>query len=376
MQHISEVLQELCDAFPKHGFFGYFDFWCPVYMVKDVELVKKICIKDFNHFVNHRTQFSAEHDPLFANSLFSMNDSRWRNMRSVLSPAFTGMLQELCDAFPKHGFFGYFDFWCPVYMVKDVELVKKICIKDFNHFVNHRTQFSAEHDPLFANSLFSMNDSRWRNMRSVLSPAFTGTWNDDDLAAQCTIFLFAGFETVATLTSFMAHELAINSTVQAKLRAEVDATRAKLNGRRLTYEIIQEMTYLDMVVTETLRKWPPVPFLDRRCTKPYLLEDLDGSSVQLQPGDSIWIPTTAIMRNPKYFPQPEKFDPERFSVENRESSPELLFQRCDASECTCNAAIVITLEIKDLMDPFSAGAATRVPRTKSPSFHTLKPLIG
>ncbi|KAL9694908.1 hypothetical protein quinque_014193 [Culex quinquefasciatus] len=101
-------------------------------------------------------------------------------------------------------------------------------------------------------------------------------WNDDDLAAQCTVFLFAGFETVATLTSFMAHELAINSTVQAKLRAEVDATRAKLNGRRLTYEIIQEMTYLDMVVTETLRKWPPVPFLDRRCTKPYLLEDLDG----------------------------------------------------------------------------------------------------
>ncbi|XP_038104998.1 cytochrome P450 9e2 isoform X2 [Culex quinquefasciatus] len=89
-RHISEVLQELCDAFPKHGFFGYFDFWCPVYMVKDVELVKKICIKDFNHFVNHRTQFSAEHDPLFANSLFSMNDSRWRNMRSVLSPAFTG----------------------------------------------------------------------------------------------------------------------------------------------------------------------------------------------------------------------------------------------------------------------------------------------
>ncbi|XP_038104997.1 cytochrome P450 9e2 isoform X1 [Culex quinquefasciatus] len=227
------------------------------------------------------------------------------------------VLQELCDAFPKHGFFGYFDFWCPVYMVKDVELVKKICIKDFNHFVNHRTQFSAEHDPLFANSLFSMNDSRWRNMRSVLSPAFTGTWNDDDLAAQCTVFLFAGFETVATLTSFMAHELAINSTVQAKLRAEVDATRAKLNGRRPTYEIIQEMTYLDMVVTETLRKWPPVPFLDRRCTKPYLLEDLDGSSVQLQPGDSIWIPTTAIMRNPKYFPQPEKFDPERFSVENR-----------------------------------------------------------
>lgn len=115
----------------------------------------------------------------------------------------------------------------------------------------------------------------------------------------------------------MAHELAVNPSVQAKLRVEIDATRAKLNGQRPTYEIIQDMPYLDMVVTETLRKWPPIPFLDRRCTQSYLLEDQNGSSVQLQPGDSIWIPTTAIMRNPKYFPQPDKFAPDRFSAEGR-----------------------------------------------------------
>lgn len=58
--------------------------------------------------------------------------------------------------------------------------MKQICIKDFDHFVNHRTIFGDEEDNessknLFGASLFMMKDAKWKDMRSTLSPVFTGS---------------------------------------------------------------------------------------------------------------------------------------------------------------------------------------------------------
>lgn len=62
-------------------------------------------------------------------------------------------------------------------LIRDPELLKQITVKDFDHFVNHRTVFGDENDKnnLFGASLFMMKDSRWKDMRSTLSPAFTGS---------------------------------------------------------------------------------------------------------------------------------------------------------------------------------------------------------
>lgn len=66
-------------------------------------------------------------------------------------------------------------------MIRDPELVKQITIKDFDHFINHRNIFGVDSedphdmDNLFGSSLFSMRDARWKDMRSTLSPAFTGS---------------------------------------------------------------------------------------------------------------------------------------------------------------------------------------------------------
>lgn len=61
-------------------------------------------------------------------------------------------------------------------MIRDPELVKRITIKDFDHFVNHRPIF-ADLDgdkTFFGSSLFAMENERWKDMRSTLSPVFTG----------------------------------------------------------------------------------------------------------------------------------------------------------------------------------------------------------
>lgn len=81
----------------------------------------------------------------------------------------------------------------------------------------------------------------------MLFNIFLAKWEDDDLTAQAVIFLFAGFDTSSTLMCFMYHELALNPDVQKKLQKEIDEVRN--NNKKITYEVIQNMKYLDMVVS-------------------------------------------------------------------------------------------------------------------------------
>lgn len=143
-------------------------------------------------------------------------------------------------------------------------------------------------------------------------------WSDDDLTAQCFLFFTAGFETTATLLATMCHELAENQDVQLRLRNEIDETRTRLNGASFTYDTMQNLRYLDMVVSESLRKWPPAIATDRICVKPYELTDDDGNKLRFNKGDGVWIPIFGIHRDPEYYPDPNRFDPERFSDENKD----------------------------------------------------------
>lgn len=58
---------------------------------------------------------------------------------------------------------------------------------------------------------------------------------------------------------FMAHEVTVNSEIQAKLYEEIEAMEAELQGKTISYEQIQGLKYMDQVVCESMRKWPVVP---------------------------------------------------------------------------------------------------------------------
>lgn len=63
----------------------------------------------------------------------------------------------------------------PVYFVIDPKLVKKLAVKDFDYFLDHRSVINEDVDKLFGKSIVSMKGQRWREMRSTLSPMFTGS---------------------------------------------------------------------------------------------------------------------------------------------------------------------------------------------------------
>jgi cytochrome P450 family 9 len=114
----------------------------------------------------------------------------------------------------------------------------------------------------------------------------------------------------STLLSFVAYELALNQEVQRKLFKEIEATKRELGGENLTYDALQKMEYLDMVVSEGLRKWPPAPVGDRFCVKDYKLKLDDKAEFTIEKGKYCWLPIYALHNDPKYWPNPEKFDPE------------------------------------------------------------------
>jgi cytochrome P450 family 6 len=89
----------------------------------------------------------------------------------------------------------------------------------------------------------------------------------------------------------------------------------------------QYQNYIAVVcVTETLRKYPIVPYLDRMCINDYELPPSTyNDNVKVPGGIGVYIPVYGIHHDSKYYPEPEKFDPQRFTEENIRSRPQCTY---------------------------------------------------
>uniref|UniRef100_A0A336LRM3 CSON012862 protein n=1 Tax=Culicoides sonorensis TaxID=179676 RepID=A0A336LRM3_CULSO len=349
-QNFFEYYQATYNAFKDVGFFGTFEFMKPLYIIRDPDLVKQICIKDFDTFVNHRVTIDDKHvDPIFGRNLFVIKDQRWREMRNIMSPAFTGtkmrfLFASIRDSIKNttkylmevakqnNGIYEFEakDFFtrCSADVIasaafgievnsirdKDNEFYKTgLQMADFTKpsrtikffIYNTVPQFGKflklkilenAHTNFFKSCLMEVINSREQNNSSrpdfvqiLIQAKKKGKietengeeneysvgkapskieWTDDDFTGQMVVFFLAGFETATTLFNFLLYELAINQDIQEKLLNEIDDTIENLDGNPIDYEKIQQMKYLDMVVQEALRKHPPNVGVDRVCNKP------------------------------------------------------------------------------------------------------------
>ncbi|KRT80270.1 cytochrome P450 [Oryctes borbonicus] len=328
---------------------------------------------DFAHFTDHGAYVNEKNDPLSAH-VFSLNGQRWRNLRVKLTPTFTSgkmkmmfpivvkTSQELMATLQKECGNGPID-------AKDVsarfttDVIGNCAFGlDCNSLKNPNTEFrvkgkrvlSLTRMELLFNFLSFLFPNLMRFFRTRLFPkeatdffwnvikdtaeyrektgyrrndamqllldmmSKDGTESENtltfrEIAAQAFVFFLAGFETSSTLMSFALFELSQNEDVQDRLRNEIRKTLERNNGE-LTYEAIWEMNYLDMVINETLRKYPPLPILTRQCTKDYRVPD---SNIIIHKEDAVFIPIKGIHYDPEYYPDPHKFDPTRFTEENK-----------------------------------------------------------
>ncbi|XP_020713505.1 probable cytochrome P450 6g2, partial [Ceratitis capitata] len=142
----------------------------------------------------------------------------------------------------------------------------------------------------------------------------------DALAAQAAIFFSAGFETSSATMPFTMYEMARNPDLQRRFREEVREAFLSNDGK-VTYEMIMGLKYMDNVVKEVLRHYPPLPFLDRVCTpkageEGYSLKAFN-MNFNVPANMPIYIPQQAIQMDPQHFKDSETFNPDRFLPENK-----------------------------------------------------------
>jgi hypothetical protein len=105
------------------------------------------------------------------------------------------------------------------------------------------------------------------------------------------------------------------------------------------------------VFTETLRKYPILPFLDRTCFSDYELPSPSGKgTITLPAGTGVFVSVLGIQHDPQYFPEPEIFDPERFTEENKWSRPKYSYIPFGEGQRMCIGKITLTILNYEIVD--------------------------
>jgi cytochrome P450 len=221
---------------------------------------------------------------------------------------------EIGDAFSKA--ISLFNFLILPYS----RLLEKLPLPVVRRFQKARERLDA--------TIYRMIDERRRNggergdLLSILIQARDeegdGTGMTDlQLRDEIMTIFFAGHETTANALTWTWYLLSQNPEVEAKLHREVDEV---LNGRLPSAEDYPNLSYIEMVFAESMRLYPPAWIIGRRALNDY---QINGYFI---PARSILLMSQWLMhRNEQYFPDPLKFDPERWRPEARESRPKFSY---------------------------------------------------
>ncbi len=137
--------------------------------------------------------------------------------------------------------------------------------------------------------------------------------SDHQLHDECVTVILAGHETTANALSFALHLLAWNPEAQQQL---ADEAQAVLGTRSPTAADYPRLPFATQVFAELLRLYPPVWVTARTCAEAYAIA---GYTIPV--GATVIAPQYAVHRDPRFFPDPDRFDPSRFTNEGKAARP-------------------------------------------------------
>jgi cytochrome P450 len=131
-----------------------------------------------------------------------------------------------------------------------------------------------------------------------------------------TMFL-AGNETTATALTWTFYLLSQNPEALGQLQAEL---KRVLNGRNPAYTDVENLPYTRMVLSESMRMYPPAWIMTRTA-----IEDVEIGGYPVPKGASVILSQWVVHHNERYYPDPMKFDPERWTPDEIAARPKMTY---------------------------------------------------
>ncbi|XP_073960471.1 cytochrome P450 6k1-like [Choristoneura fumiferana] len=354
---------------------GIWVFWKPVLVVADPQIARRVLIQDSDLFRN-RYISSGKSDPIGSQNLFTVNDPTWTNVRRRLTYIFTaaklkamqefttGKSQDVVNRIKEYNsenkpvdlrvlfsdvttdIFGTFAFGIQTDSVKTGDSVLRAVTRTFQEFDVYRgmcwlsiffwpglvdifrfSLFPKKTTDFFKKTVNEIIEYRIKNKveKSDLLDALIKMkkegldegqeFDDNLLAAQATIMLQGGFDTTAGTLTFTMNELAHYPDIQERLYNELVEAKEQKNNEDLGFNDLEKLTYLNCVIKEVLRKYPPMGWLDRVAATDYPI----NAKLTLPRGTPVYVNAIGMHYDPQYFPDPHVFNPDRFLPENESS---------------------------------------------------------
>ncbi|KAF2901778.1 hypothetical protein ILUMI_04407 [Ignelater luminosus] len=386
---LSDLLHKVYNEYRGYYYVGLFNFWNPAVVIRNPEIIKDVLIKQFGNFHNNWIDVELNIDPIIGFNPFVLNDGLWKTIRTQLTPQLTSSkiksmfplinkgcknmveyikkktddnetqgieLKDLSARFTgdnviscAYGLDGNsFNVKTPdsfkigehissqsklVQLKQTIALFLPLLRKIF------KTTFLGDPVPkMFSDIVLETIKYREENnierndylgylkeLKTKTSPIET---TNDMVVAHAFTFFLDGFETSSLTLAYGLLELALHPDIQRKAQKEIQTILEKHNNA-LTYEAVQEMEYVDNILSETLRKHPIILFLSRICTDNHTFPPPQGpgtgKDVVIEKGTHIFIPVYSVHNDSDYYPNPELFDPDRFTEDARNSRPKCCF---------------------------------------------------
>ncbi|XP_014206462.1 cytochrome P450 4C1-like [Copidosoma floridanum] len=170
-----------------------------------------------------------------------------------------------------------------------------------------------------------------------------GQIDDPGIREEVDTFTFEGHDTSAMASCFIILLLAEHQDVQTKARAEINEVFNKSSGK-VKMEDLQQLQYLERCIKESLRLYPSVPFISRSIT-----EDLHLKNYLIPKGAIAHVHIYDLHRNPYIWPEPNKYDPDRFLPENSCNRHPFAFLPFSAGPRNCIGQKFAMMELKSLI---------------------------
>ncbi|KAH8270580.1 hypothetical protein KR018_012042, partial [Drosophila ironensis] len=162
--------------------------------------------------------------------------------------------------------------------------------------------------------------------------------SNDEIREEVDTFMFEGHDTTTSALSFCLHELSRHPEVQDRLLEEIDRVLGSDRSRPVTIRDLNELKYMESVIKESLRMYPPVPIVGRKLVADFkysmylvetqyiilevfieilLLAHKQFGEAIIPAGSEIIVGIFGIHRIPEDYPEPDEFNPDRFENGDR-----------------------------------------------------------